>query len=123
MVRLQLLLAAAAVAPLVLVFSFQPRPITSSSSRPSLSAAAAGDGSDVETDRRSAVKSMAAAPLVTASTLAMSSLARPASAKSDPVAKSGAYDQSRANPDFVQKYEDFQLTEEGWSYKDGEEGQ
>ena len=124
MVRLQLLAAAAAAAPL-LVSSFQPRPIAScSASRRSIRlqsrlSAAANDASDAAAmDRRSAVKNMAAA-LVTASTV-MSSLPRPANAKSDPATKSGAYNQSKANPDFVQKYEDFQLTDEGWSYKDGE---
>ena len=71
-------------------------------------------------DRRSAVKNMASA-LLTASSL-MVSIPRTAAAKSDPDAKTGAYDTSNRAPEFVQKYDDFQLTDEGWSFKDVKPG-
>ena len=71
-------------------------------------------------DRRSAVKNMASA-LLTASSLVVS-IPRTAAAKSDPDAKTGAYDTSNRAPEFVQKYDDFQLTDEGWSFKDVKPG-
>jgi FKBP-type peptidyl-prolyl cis-trans isomerase len=76
--------------------------------------------SGITSDRRSAVKNMASA-LLTASSL-MVSAPPTAAAKSDPETKTGAYDTSNRAPDFVQKYEDFQLTDEGWSYKDVKPG-
>ena len=108
------LILIAFVATPALVSAFQALP--ASLSIPSSTRLQAENASDVSSDRRSAVKNMASA-ILTASSL-MVSIPRTAAAKSDPDSKTGAYDTSNPAPEFVQKYGDFELTDEGWSYKD-----
>jgi len=108
------LILIAFVATPALVSAFQTSPASLSIS--SSTRLQAENASDVSSDRRSAVKNMASA-ILTASSL-MVSIPRTAAAKSDPDSKTGAYDTSNRAPEFVQKYGDFELTDEGWSYKD-----
>eukprot|EP00566_Odontella_aurita_P017137 CAMPEP_0113548634 /NCGR_PEP_ID=MMETSP0015_2-20120614/12997_1 /TAXON_ID=2838 /ORGANISM="Odontella" /LENGTH=270 /DNA_ID=CAMNT_0000449275 /DNA_START=72 /DNA_END=884 /DNA_ORIENTATION=+ /assembly_acc=CAM_ASM_000160 len=84
-------------------------------------AASSGTEEEEEDDRFSTDRRSALSVLLSAGAAA-AALPSPALAKSDPVSGTGAYDQTKSQPDFVQKYEDFALTDEGWSYKDVKPG-